>query len=261
MPDLSPELASDERSLHRKQPVSFVRRGDRMTASQQHAWDTKREQYFIEVPRDVSSTSVDLNWHFDAIVEFGRNAPLVLEVGTGRGENIVAAADREPERDFLGVEVYLPGLGQAIVRAEQCRERTGLTNLRLVQVNAVDLLATAVAPGEFDEVWVFFPDPWHKTRHHKRRLINSEFADLVARVLRPGGVWRLATDWLEYGQQMRQVLDAHRAFTPLLAEVSSDALGSSASNVPRFDRRVLTAFEKKGLAKGRVITDLAYQRV
>ncbi|ACZ30104.1 tRNA (guanine-N(7)-)-methyltransferase [Xylanimonas cellulosilytica DSM 15894] len=235
----------------RTQPVSFVRRSGRLTTAQQKAWDTRRDEYLVEVPRAIARTSVDPAWTFDAEAVFGRRAPLVLEIGSGQGENVVAAADAHPEKDFVAVEVYLPGLAQTVVRAGQRRDRRGLTNLRLLQVNAAELLATSLPEGSLDELWVFFPDPWHKSRHHKRRLVTPELAALAARVLRPGGVWRLATDWVEYAEQMREVCEAD----PHLR----NAHGPGAA-APRFEGRVLTAFERKGIAAGRTVTDLEYVR-
>lgn len=244
----------------RRAPVSFVRRSARLTASQRRAWDTRRERYVVEVPRDVAATSVDPGWRLDVAGELGRRAPLVVEIGSGQGEAIVAAAAAHPERDHLAVEVYTPGLAQTIVRAGHAGADPGrdggapgteLDNLRLVQANAAELLATALPEGSVDELWVFFPDPWHKARHHKRRLVTPEFARLAARVLRPGGVWRLATDWVEYAEQMLEVGEADDAFR--------NAHGPGAV-APRFEGRVLTSFEKKGADAGRTVTDLTFVR-
>jgi tRNA (guanine-N7-)-methyltransferase len=247
----APALPATDRARYRTQPVSFVRRSARLTKSQQKAWDTKRGRYLVEVPRSLAVTSVDPRWRFDAEATFGRSAPLVVEIGSGQGEAIVAAADAHPERDHLAVEVYTPGLAQTIVRAEQCRDRQGLDNLRMLQVNAVELLETALPPASADEVWVFFPDPWHKSRHHKRRLVRPSFATAVSQVLRPGGVLRLATDWAEYAERMLEVLDACEDL------VNVHGHGGVA---PRFEGRVLTSFERKGRQAGRGVTDLEYRR-
>jgi tRNA (guanine-N7-)-methyltransferase len=251
-----PDAVSDDdappQGRFRTKPVSFVRRSGRLTTAQHKAWDNRRDRYLVEVPRAIAGTSVDPAWRFDAEAEFGRRAPLVLEIGSGRGENVVAAADAQPGKDFLAAEVYMPGLAQTMVRANQCRDRRGLANLRLLQVNAAELLETALAVAGLDELWVFFPDPWHKSRHHKRRLVTAEFAALAARVLRPGGVWRLATDWAEYGEQMLAVGDASPDF--------ANAYGPGAT-APRFEGRVLTAFERKGIAAGRQVADLEFVRL
>jgi tRNA (guanine-N7-)-methyltransferase len=247
---LTTDLSAD-RPHYRAQPVSFVRRSARLTKGQHRAWETRRDRYLVEVPRDHAVTSVDPAWRFDAEATFGRRAPLVVEIGSGHGEAIVAAAAAHPERDHLAVEVYTPGLAQTIVRAEQCHDRRGLDNLRLLQVNAAELVETALPDAAADEMWVFFPDPWHKSRHHKRRLVRSEFAKQVARVLRPGGVWRLATDWEEYAHRMVEVLEASDDF------VNAHGPGAVA---PRYDGRVVTGFERKGRDAGRGVTDLEYVR-
>jgi tRNA (guanine-N7-)-methyltransferase len=238
---------------YRTEPVSFVRRSGRLGARQQRAWDAHGDRYLLDVPRDVARTSVDPSFVVDPRTLFGRSAPLVVEIGSGQGEAVVAAAQADPDRDFLAVEVYTPGLAQTVLRAAQ----RDLTNLRLVQVNAAELLATTLPAGSVDELWVFFPDPWHKSRHHKRRLVTASFAEHSARVLRvpadgaPGGTLRLATDWAEYATQMLAVLDA--------APGLRNAHGTGGV-APRFDGRVLTGFERKGAAAGRVIADLEYVR-
>lgn len=243
--------ARPDPARYRTQPVSFVRRSARLTKAQQKAWDGKRDRYLVDVPRALAATSVDPAWRFDAEATFGRRAPLVVEIGSGQGEAVVAAADAHPERDHLAVEVYTPGLAQTIVRAERYGEGRGLDNLRLLQVNAAELLETALPPASVDELWVFFPDPWHKSRHHKRRLVRPSFAALVARALRPGGVLRLATDWSQYAEQMLEVLDA--------CDGLANAHGPG-GRAPRFEGRVLTSFERKGREAGREVTDLEYVR-
>lgn len=247
--DRAAERVVTQHGTFRAHPVSFVRRSGRLTDGQARALERSGDRVLIDVPRDFARTSVDPTWRLDVAAVFGRTAPLVVEVGSGMGENAVAAAAADPARDVLALEVYLPGLAQAVLGAE----RDGLTNLRLAQVNAPELFATALAPGSVDEVWVFFPDPWHKTRHHKRRLVQPSFADLVARVLRPGGAWRLATDWEPYADHVREVLRGRTDLVPLVD--GSDGV------VERFDGRVLTTFEAKGLRAGRSVTDLAYVRV
>ncbi|GAA1711544.1 tRNA (guanosine(46)-N7)-methyltransferase TrmB [Isoptericola hypogeus] len=256
----TPDAAAPEDARRHRQPVSFVRRSARLTTGQGRAWETRRQRYLVDVPRAATVTSVDPDWRFEPEAVFGRRAPLVLEIGSGQGECVVASAAAHPERDHLAVEVYTPGLAQTIVRAGHAGADPGrdggapgaeLDNLRLAQADAAELLATALPDGGVDELWVFFPDPWHKSRHHKRRLVTPAFAALAARVLRPGGTWRLATDWAEYAAQMIQVLEASDDFR------NAHGLGAVA---PRFDGRVLTSFEKKGTAAGRGVTDLEYVR-
>jgi tRNA (guanine-N7-)-methyltransferase len=173
---------------------------------------------------------------------------LIVEIGTGRGENIVAAALREPGSDFLGVEVYGPGLARAMVQAEAARPG-GLPNLKLIQADAPELLA-ALPEHIVDELWVFFSDPWPKARHQKRRLISLEFARAAARILKPGGIIRLATDWDHYAEQMREVFAQASSigFEPVHPEPQ-----------PRFEGRVVTAFEARGIREGRQITDFAFR--
>jgi tRNA (guanine-N7-)-methyltransferase len=262
--------------------VSFVRRGTRLQGRRQQAWDEHAESFVVDVPRHVADTSVHPDYVFDAEAEFGRSAqeghraPLVVEIGSGLGEAVVAAAEASPERNFLAVEVYRPGLANTLLRIGQ----RGLTNVRVVQANAPEVLGTMLPEGSVTELWVFFPDPWHKTKHHKRRLVNDSFAQLAARVLAPGGLWRLATDWSGYAQQMRDVVAASPHFrnahdgeragaeSPLTAAWTSgvdceptgetDTVGGWA---PRFEGRVLTSFENKALKAGRVIFDLTAERV
>jgi tRNA (guanine-N7-)-methyltransferase len=250
--DLTPPDVTPEPPRFRTEPVSFVRRSGRLTTSQERAWAERRDHYLVDVPRAVAGTSVDPAWVLDPQAAFGRTAPLVVEIGSGQGENVVEAADARPDRDHLAVEVYVPGLAQTIVRAGHRRDREGLPNLRLLQVDAAELLATSLPEGSVEELWVFFPDPWPKSRHHKRRLVTPSFAALAARVLRPGGVWRLATDWAEYAEQMLAVGEASPQFR--------NAHGPGA-RAPRFDGRVLTSFERKGLEAGRSVTDLTYVRI
>lgn len=235
----------------RTTPVSFARRGGRLTERQQAAWDALAPSYVIEVPRSGPSTSVDTAFEFDAASEFGRTAPLVVEIGSGHGESLVAAAQAQPDVDFLGLEVYIPGAAQTLVTMRRDPPLAGanvpaggaptVTNVRLAVVNAPEAFATMLAPASLHEVRTWFPDPWHKKRHHKRRLITVEFTELVARVLEPEGVWRIATDWGDYADSIADVL-----------AISSFVEGRA---VPRFDGRAETRFERKGRAAGRVIHD------
>jgi tRNA (guanine-N7-)-methyltransferase len=243
-----------ELSGFRTKPVSFVRRSGRLTDRQKRMWTELHPTYLVDVPRAIARTSVDPGFVLDPESVFGRQAPLVVEIGSGLGDAVVDAATTDPGRDYLAVEVYQPGLAHTIARAERAGAtlgQDGLPNLRLVQANAAELLETTMTAGTVDELWVFFPDPWHKARHHKRRLVTAEFAALAARVLRPAGTLRLATDWAEYAEQMIEVLDAEEGLT--------NAHGPG-NRAPRFERRVLTGFERKARDAGRAITDLTYLR-
>ncbi|MGO2683768.1 MAG: tRNA (guanosine(46)-N7)-methyltransferase TrmB [Microbacterium sp.] len=230
----------------RDEPVSFVRRSGRMSEAQERAFSDLAPQYLLDVPRDVAWTSVHPEARMDPTAEYGRDAPLIVEIGSGQGHAIVSAASARPEDDFLAVEVFRAGLARTMLDAD----KAGVRNLRLVEANAPEVLATYLPEGAASEVWIFFSDPWHKKRHTKRRLIRPGFAGGAARALADGGLLRLATDWEDYALQMRDVMDAEpqfeRAFEGEWAE--------------RFEGRVMTAFERKGIAKGREIRDLVYRR-
>ena len=211
---------------------SFVRRAGRMTDAQQRALVELWPRF--GVPPGDSVLGIDL---LDA-----RRAPCTLEIGFGNGDHLAARAQAEPERDFLGIEVHLPGIGH-LLRAAAAAE---LGNLRVIEQDAVEVLRNRIAPGALDEVQILFPDPWPKKRHHKRRLIQPEFVALVASRLQTGGRLHLATDWAPYAEQMREVLDACELLAPL---GSSDTVG-----------RAATRFERRGLRLGHAVSDLAYRR-
>jgi len=229
--------ANDSRPPWRTEPVSFTRRGGRLTERQDAAWDALAATHVLDLPRSGPSTSVDPEFRLNPATVFGREAPLIIEIGSGRGESLVAAAEASPEVNFLGLEVYVPGVAQTLVTMRHA----GVDNVRLAIVNAPEAFATMIAPASVREVRTWFPDPWHKVRHHKRRLITVGFTELVARVLEPGGVWRIATDWEDYAEWIGAVL----AESPHVA----------GGLVDRFDGRVITRFERKGLDAGRAIHD------
>jgi tRNA (guanine-N7-)-methyltransferase len=178
---------------------------------------------------------------FDAAAAYGRAAPLVLEIGSGTGEAAVVMAAEDPSRDLLAVEVHTPGVATLLRRVEE----EGLTNVRVVEGDGLQVLTDALGPGTLDEVRVFFPDPWPKSRHHKRRLVTPAFAALVADRLRPRGRLHVATDWASYAEQVLDVVGA----SPDLEVVSRDRGG-----------RPLTRFERRGIAAGRAITDVVAVR-
>ena len=238
-------ITSDRERVHRE-VVSFVRRSARMRPNQREAWDRLHDRFVIEVPRLQTSTSVDPAVTVDLSAVFGRRAPLVVEVGPGTGESLVPMARAHPDANILAFEVYQPAIAQILAALE----RDAVDNVRLLEADAVAGLDHVVPPGSVDAVWTFFPDPWHKARHHKRRLVDRAFADLVAARMRPGGHWRLATDWSDYAEQMRAVLDHHPAF-----------VNQHDGWAPRWDARPVTRFEQRGLEAGRTIVDLDYRRV
>ncbi|MDT0119732.1 MULTISPECIES: tRNA (guanosine(46)-N7)-methyltransferase TrmB [Kocuria] len=240
-----------------RQPYSFVRRGDRLSPKRQKAWDEHADEWVLDIPRVMTDTSVDPAYRLDREAVFGRVAPVVVEVGSGLGEAIVAHAAAHPELDHLAVEVYKPGVADLLMKAAQA----GVTNVRVAQANAPEVLEHMLEPGSVHELWVFFPDPWHKTRHHKRRLVSPGFAELAARVLEPGGLWRLATDWQEYAVVMREVLDGADAdFENVHPGQPADDEHPDAGWAPRWEGRILTSFERKATEAGRIPRDLTYRR-
>lgn len=227
---------------YRTEPVSFTRRSARLGERQQKVWDQLAEQYVLDVPGAGPSTSVDPDWRFDAAAIYGRTAPLVVEIGSGYGESLQHAAAEHPEWNFLGIEVYRPGVAQTLLHVR----REELTNVRMVMANAPEMLTTSFDEGSLHELRIWFPDPWHKLKHRKRRLITPAFAEKAARVLPPGGVWRAATDWADYADQIRSVFENAPQF--------------DGGQVERFEGRPVTRFETKGLNVGREIADFAATR-
>lgn len=173
---------------------------------------------------------------------FGRTAPLVVEIGSGVGEATTALALQRPDVDVLALEVWRPGVAATLRRLD----RAAVGNVRLLAADAVWVMDALLPAASVTEVWTFFPDPWPKTRHRKRRLVGSSMAALVGDRLVPGGAWRLATDWADYAAQMRDVLDAEPTLVGGVSE--------------RWEARPLTRFERRGLAQGRDPIDLTYRR-
>jgi tRNA (guanine-N7-)-methyltransferase len=216
---------------------SFVLRAGRTTAAQERALSELWPTYGIdlrEAPLDLAAV-------------FGRESPRCLEIGFGAGEVIGALAETNPHIDYLGIEVHRAGVGRLLLRAEQC----AFQNLRVICSDAVDALRDHIADASFDEVLVFFPDPWHKKRHHKRRLIEASFVALATAKLRAGGTLRMATDWQAYAEQMLTVCNAD----PALESLSRDG-----TYVPRPEFRPPTRFERRGERLGHGVWDLAYTK-
>ncbi|MDO9379173.1 MAG: tRNA (guanosine(46)-N7)-methyltransferase TrmB [Nocardioidaceae bacterium] len=237
---------TDSGDRYQRKVVSFTARGSRLDARRQRIWDEHADRFVLDVPRGEATTSVHPDWRLDVPAVFGREAPLVVEIGSGKGEAIIHAAETHPDVDHLAVEVYRPGVAQTVLLAT----RREVTNVRMIRADAEGVLAHALAAASVDELWTFFPDPWHKKKHQKRRLVGPRLAASAARALRPGGRWRLASDWAHYSAQMRQVLDAAPGF-------SRDFDGDWA---PRFDGRPETGFEAKAARAGREVRDLVYVR-
>jgi tRNA (guanine-N7-)-methyltransferase len=218
--------------------TSYTRRGSRLTSGQQAAWQRRAHEWLVP-------DTVEHEAHLDQQRWWGREATpggLVVEIGSGNGEVVVDLAAARPDANVLAVEVWRPGVAATMIRLEEA----GLTNVRLLMLDAVWVLEHLVRPGELGELWTFFPDPWHKKRHHKRRLVSPRFAALVAERLRPGGLWRLATDWPDYAEQVDEVL----AGEPRL----------EGGRTPRWAERPVTKFERRGIAEGRPIADWTVTR-
>ncbi len=216
---------------------SFVLRAGRTTAAQERALVELWPAYGVE----FHGAALDL----DAI--YGRTTRRCLEIGFGVGEVIGSLAQSNPDIDYLGIEVHRAGVGRLLLRADLA----ALGNLRVICHDAVEVLQAGIADAAFDEVLVFFPDPWHKKRHHKRRLIDARFIAMVAAKLRPGGVLRMATDWQAYAEQMLAVCNA----SPTLRSLSGDA-----TYVERPQFRPPTRFERRGTRLGHGVWDLAYEK-
>lgn len=223
---------------HPQRIRSFVRRAGRTTAAQARALAEVGPQ--VLVPYDTQP----LVWEGT----FGRHAPVVLEIGFGMGEATAHIAQAMPARDFLCCEVHEPGVGALLKRVQD----GALHNVRIVAHDAVEVLQHMVAPGSLAGVHVFFPDPWHKKRHHKRRLVQPEWVDLVATRLAPGGYLHCATDWQPYAEHMLQVLQANRALHNTATDVSGFAT--------RPAYRPLTKFEQRGLRLGHGVWDVVFRR-
>jgi tRNA (guanine-N7-)-methyltransferase len=236
LPPARPHLKFTADGRRVREVLSYARRGSRFTPNQQETWTAHHEEWVIP---DEAVDAPD----FSLARWFGRDAPVIVEIGSGVGEATAGLAARRPDCDVLAFEVWRPGVATTLGLLAEA----GATNVRLIGIDAVWALEHLFAPGSVEELWTFFPDPWPKQRHHKRRLVSAQFAALVATRLRPGGAWRLATDWEQYADQMRAVLDAE----PGLVGGPTD----------RWAERPLTRFERKGLAAGRRIVDLAYRAV
>jgi tRNA (guanine-N7-)-methyltransferase len=219
--------------------VSYVQRGGRMTVGQQRAW----VQCWPGLGRRVSDLPPG---PLDFAEWFGRSAPVLLEIGSGMGETTAQLAAAEPEVNYVAVEVYEAGLGQLMLRAE----KLALGNLRLLQGDAVMLLTEHIPPDSLSGVRIFFPDPWPKKRHHKRRLVQPEFVRLVTSRLAPGGMLHLATDWAHYADQMLEVCSGE----PLLRNRFPDF-------APRPGWRPITKFEQRANEEGRISRDLIFERL
>lgn len=226
---------------------SFSGRRGHFTSGQRSAYDTLLPRF--SVPYDAAPIA--------ASTIFGRDGPLVLEIGFGMGESTAAIALAQPERNFLGAEVYPAGVGSLLRRIDEA----GLSNLRIIQHDAIDVLTHMILPDSLAAVHVFFPDPWPKARHHKRRLIRPEVVALIASRLAPGGALHCATDWAHYALQMLQVLSSEPLLENTAGEVRlSEEIAEARGFAERPAYRPPTKFERRGLALGHRVWDLVMTR-
>ncbi len=214
---------------------SFVLRQGRLSNAQRRACELLLPKYGIPFSEDL----LDLNQIF------GRQAPKILEIGFGMGESTATIAQAHPENDYLGVEVHTPGVGSLLNQIEQFE----LTNLRIIQHDAVEVLQHMLPPACLDGIHIFFPDPWPKAKHHKRRLIQPALVARLCTHLKPGGYIHAATDWEDYAVQILHVLNQE----PQLSNTTNNY-------APRPNYRPLTKFEQRGLKLGHGVWDLVFQR-
>jgi tRNA (guanine-N7-)-methyltransferase len=215
---------------------SFVTRAGRLSTAQARALDTLAPRYCI--PYEKNLLSID--------AAFGRHAPTILEIGTGMGETTAHIASLMPEKNFIGVEVHTPGIGSLLKLIDESE----LTNLRLIQHDAFEIVTHMLAPESLSGVHVFFPDPWHKARHNKRRLIQGPFVQLLASRIRKGGYLHCATDWEDYAVQMQEVLTAEPALR-----------NTADGYAERPPYRPVTKFENRGLKLGHGVWDLVFEKI
>lgn len=226
---------TDTTDLSKRHIRSYVLRQGRVSVAQQRAIDIWLPRYGI--PHITRQVDLDQT--------FGRKAAKVLEIGFGMGDSTATIAGEHPEIDYLALEVHTPGVGNLLKLIDSLQ----LNNIRIMQHDAVEVLRDMIADGTLDGVHIFFPDPWHKARHNKRRLIQSPFITQLVQKLKPGGYIHVATDWQDYAEQVLRVLSAE----PLLENTAADY-------APRPDYRPLTKFEQRGLKLGHGVWDLVFRR-
>lgn len=217
---------------------SFVRREGRLTKGQQRALTELFPQYGIR----LAQHELDLD-HL-----FGRHVPRVLEIGFGNGASLAELASQHSENDYLGIEVHRPGVGNLLLQIE----KQGLTNIRVSNDDAVEVLEQQIPDGSLDAVYLFFPDPWHKKKHHKRRIVQPAFVQLLRRKLKPDGIFHMATDWENYAQHMLEVMTQAEGFVNL---------AGTGNYSPRPDYRPLTKFEQRGQRLGHGVWDLIFKKL
>ncbi|WP_426151641.1 tRNA (guanosine(46)-N7)-methyltransferase TrmB [Pseudomonas sp. DC3000-4b1] len=239
MTDSQPNpVAAEDTPSHRRTIKSFVMRAGRMTEGQQRGLDQGGPLFILPL--------ADAVMDFDEV--FGRSAPRTFEIGFGMGHSLLEMAAAAPEQDFIGVEVHRPGVG-ALLNGVLAQ---GLKNVRVFDCDAIEVLKRCVADASLDRLLLFFPDPWHKSRHHKRRIVQPAFAELVRSKLKPGGILHMATDWEPYAEHMLEVMSV----APGYRNLASDGRW-----VERPSERPVTKFERRGERLGHGVWDLKFERV
>jgi tRNA (guanine-N7-)-methyltransferase len=229
-----PHIMTTDTHTHRIR--SFIRRQGRLTPGQQHALDHLWRTYGLDPT---------VKYDFKSI--FGRDAALIVEIGFGNGESLLEMAQANPHQNFIGIEVHRPGVGHLLLKLHELN----ITNVRIYNHDAVDILEQRIADNSLAGVQLFFPDPWHKTRHHKRRIVNASFMGLLAQKLQRGGYFHAATDWQNYAEQMLVALARDTHF------FNASPTGDYCE---RPDYRPLTKFENRGLRLGHGVWDLIFQK-
>ncbi|CAA0116084.1 tRNA (guanine-N(7)-)-methyltransferase [BD1-7 clade bacterium] len=223
---------------HQRRPIrSFVLRTGRMTPSQQRAYDSEWPKWGL----------VQADGMIDPHAVFERDAPRVLEIGFGMGDSLAHMAAHASDKDFIGVEVHTPGVGRLLSLIEQ----DALTNLRIYRDDAVEILDRCVPDGSLSRVQIYFPDPWHKKKHNKRRIVQPEFVQKLRTKLAVGGVIHLATDWENYAEHMMDVMSSAEGFTNVCGEKQFS---------PRPEERPITKFERRGQSLGHGVWDLLFEK-
>ena len=226
------------RTEYKKKSIrSYVIRAGRMTEGQRRAFDNYWGNYGLSL----------YDGGIDPTEVFGREAPVVLEIGFGMGDSLLEMAKAEPEKNFIGIEVHPPGVGRLINTAG----KDEVKNLRVYMADAVDVLNDCIADGSLDRFQLYFPDPWHKKKHHKRRIVQPEFVKLLCSKLKTGGLMHMATDWENYAEQMLEVLEAE----PMLENTAGKG-----NYAPRPEFRPQTKFERRGERLGHGVWDLLYEK-
>lgn len=237
--DTKPEAKAEMRPEYRKKDIrSYVVRAGRMTEGQRNAFDTCWPFYGLSLEHGL----------IDIETVFGRQAPLVVEIGFGMGDSLLEMAAAAPDTDFIGIEVHPPGVGRLIAGA---RER-GITNLRVYLADATDVLNECIPAASLHRLQLYFPDPWHKKKHNKRRIVQPKFIQLIRQRLAPEAVLHMATDWQPYAEQMLEVLEQAEGFVNAVAKREYS---------PRPSYRPLTKFEKRGERLGHGVWDLLYKKI